>query len=190
MLHRLSQRLAFLATGWIVLGAVAVFVLFSVLVLPIMAAQSKARLCGAAQPDTSLIYSPADLYRMAEAFGPAGRQAYIQARLTFDVAFPVVYGLVLIATISWLAGRAFPAGSPWRLVNLAPALGMLFDYLENSAAVIVMTRYPLRTPGVDILAPVFTFVKWIFAGGSFVVLLALIAAAGWRWIARRRPTLK
>jgi len=185
MFHRLSQRLASFATGWVVVGAVVVFVLFSVLVLPGQAAQSAARSGGAAQPDTSLIYSPADLYRMAEAFGPAGRQAYIYARLTFDAVFPIVYGVFLIVMISWLAGRAFPAGHPARRLNLAPAWGMLFDYLENSAAVIVMARYPLRTPVVDLLAPVFTFVKWVFVGGSFVILLALGVVAAWRWITRR-----
>ena len=159
--------------------------LFSVLVLPEQAAQSAARSGGAAQPDTSLIYSPADLYQMAEAFGPAGRQAYIYARLTFDAVFPIVYGVFLIAMISWLAGRAFPAGHPARLLNLVPAVGMLFDYLENSATVIVMARYPLRTPVIDLLAPVFTFIKWVFVGGSFVVLLAVGVVAAWRWITRR-----
>lgn len=185
MFHRLSQRLISLSQGWVALIALAIFLLFSVLVLPGQAAQSAARTGGAAQPDTSLIYSTDDLYKMAEAFGLAGRQAYIQARLTFDVVWPMVYGLFLIVAISWLAGRAFPVGHPARLLNLAPAVGMLFDYLENSAAVIVMARYPLRTPVVDLLAPVFTFTKWVFVGGSFVVLLAVAAVAGWRWIARR-----
>ena len=53
--------------------------------------------------------------RFAEAFGPAGRQAYIEARLTFDVIWPLVYAFFLITTISWLADRAFRPGSPWRL---------------------------------------------------------------------------
>lgn len=185
MFQRLSQRLSSLAKGWVVIATVAVFVLFSVLALPRVAAQSAARTSGAAQPDTSFIYSTADLYKMADAFGPAGRQAYILSRLTFDAVFPVVYGIVLIATISWLARKAFPTDHPARLLNLAPALGMLFDYLENSATVIVMARYPLRTPVVDLLAPVFTFAKWVFVGGSFVILLALMAAVGRRWIARR-----
>lgn len=185
MLQRLSRRLCSLATGRAVIAAAAVFALFAILVLPRMAAQSAARTGGAAQPDTSFVYSPADLYAMAEAFGPAGRQAYIVARWTFDLAFPVVYGVVLIATISWLAGRAFPAGSPWRLLNLTPVAGMAFDYLENTATAIIMARYPLRTPVVDLLAPVFTFIKWIFAGGSFVVLLALAGFAAWRRVARQ-----
>jgi len=190
VIQRLSRRLSALARGWIVVATVVIFVLFSILVLPRMAAESAARTGGAKQPDTSFIYSPADLYQMAEAFGPAGRQAYILARLTFDVVFPIVYGIVLIAVISWLAGKAFAPGSPWRLLNLAPVAGMAFDYLENTATVIVMARYPLRTPVIDLLTPVFTFVKWVFVGGSFVVLLALIVLASWRWIGRRPQALK
>lgn len=185
-MRRLSQRLFALARGWIVVVTVAIFVLFSILALPRMAAESAARTGGAQQPDTSFIYSPADLYRMAEAFGPAGRQAYIVARFTFDVVFPIVYGAALIALISWLAGQAFPPDSPWRLLNLAPVAGMAFDHLENIATVLVMARYPLRTPVVDLLAPIFTFIKWVFVGGSFVVLLALVIVAAWRWIGPRR----
>ena len=185
MFKRLSGRLISLSKGWVVLVAVAVFLLFSALVLPGQSAQSKARLGGGAQPDTSLFYSADDLYRMAEAFGPAGRQAYIQTRLTFDVIWPLVYAFFLITSISWLAGRAFRSGSPWRLLNLVPVLGIALDYLENSATVIVMARYPRHTPVIDLLAPIFTFSKWAFVGGSCAVLLMTAAVAGWRWIARR-----
>lgn len=184
-MQHLSRRLYALAQGRVVIAVVAVFVLFSALALPDQAAQSAARSGGARQPDTSFIYTPADLYQMAEAFGPAGRQAYIYARLTFDVAFPIVYGAFLIVMISWLAGKVLPAGHPARLLNLVPLPGVLLDYGENSATVLVMARYPLRTPVVDLLASVFTFAKWVFVGGSFVLLLALFVAAGWRWIAAR-----
>ena len=185
MFKHLSERLISLSKGWVALVAVVVFLLFSALVLPGQSAQSTARLGGAAQPDTSLVYSPDDLYRMAEAFGPAGRAAYIEARLTFDVIWPLVYAFFLITTISWLAARAFRSGSPWRLLNLVPVLGIALDFLENGASVIVMARYPLNTPVIDLLAPIFTFTKWVFVGGSFVVLLVVAVAAIWRRIARR-----
>ena len=86
---------------------------------------------------------------------PAGRQAYIEARLTFDVIWPLVYAFFLITTISWLADWAFRPGSPWRLLNLVPVLGIVLDFLENGASVIVMARYPLphagdRSPGADL----------------------------------------
>jgi len=62
------------------------------------------------------------------------------------------------------------------MANLVPILGMIFDYLENSSTSLVMLRYPARTPLVDFLAPLFTAIKWVFVGGSFVLLLIGMAA--------------
>ncbi len=192
---RCSERLIWFSKGWLVLVALVIFVCFTTLVLPGQAAGSGERTGGARQPDTSLFYTPAELHGMAEALGPDGRQAYIQARFTFDVVWPLVYGFFLVTAISWLAGKAFQPGSPWRLLNLAPVLGVMFDYLEKGgvpedpylehlATSLVMARYPAQTPVVDLLAGPLTLVKWLFVGGSFMVLVAVAIAA----VARRaRP---
>ena len=186
MVTRFSERLLSLSKGWVALAALVVFVVFTAVALPGQAAQSEARMGGARQPDTSLFYTAAALYDMAEAFGAAGRQAYIQARFTFDVVWPLIYGVFLVAAIGWLAGHAFRPGSPWRRLNLVPVLGVLFDYLENLSTSLVMARYPAQTPVVDALAGPFTLVKWAFVGGSFVALVAVAVAAAGRALARRR----
>lgn len=186
---RFSERLIWLSKGWLALAALVIFLLFTALVLPGQAAGSDERTGGARQPDTSLFYSADELYSMAEAFGAEGRQAYIRARFTFDVVWPVVYGFFLVTAISWLAGSAFPPGSSgalWRRLNLVPILGVLFDYLENLSTSLVMARYPAQTPVVDLLAGPFTLVKWVFVGGSFVVLVAVASAAVARRVAQRR----
>ncbi len=188
MLTHFSERLLALSKGPVALVALVVFVVFTALALPGQAAQSAARTGGERQPDTSLFYTAAGLYDMAEAFGPAGRQAYIQARFTFDVVWPVVYGFFLVVAIGWLSARAFRPGSPGRWLNLVPVAGVLFDYLENLATSLVMARYPASTPVVDVLAGPFTLLKWAFVGGSFVVLLAVTALVAGRWLARRRST--
>ena len=54
---------------------------------------------------------------------------------------------------------------------------MALDYLENLSTSLVMARYPDPTPVIVWLAPVFTLSKWIFVGGSFVVLVVGIVAA-------------
>jgi hypothetical protein len=108
---------------------------------------------------------------MAEAYGPDGRAAYIRARLTFDVVWPLAYGFFLTASIAWVNKQAFPSGSRWQWANLAPLLGVLLDYLENLSTALVMGRYPDPTPVVDALAPIFTLLKWTFVNGSFVLLL-------------------
>jgi len=181
---RLSECLIRFAKGWLALIALVISLVFTALVLPGQAAGAAERTGGARQPDTSLFYTSAELYGMAEAFGPDGRQAYIQARFTFDVVWPLVYGCFLVTAIGWLAGKAFQPGSPWRLLTLAPVLGVLFDYLENLATSLVLARYPAPTPVVDLLAGPLTLVKWSFVGGSFMVLVAVAIAA----VARRaRP---
>jgi hypothetical protein len=185
VLARISTRLLEASTGRVTLVALAVFVLFMLLVLPRQAAETEARTGGGRQPDSSFLYSAAALYEMAEAFGPEGRQAYIRARFTFDLVWPLVYAFFLVTALSWLSARAFPAESAWRRLNLVPLLGMAFDYLENVSASLVMARYPAQTPLFDLLAPAFTAVKWIFVAGSFVILAGVVAAAAVRQLTRR-----
>jgi hypothetical protein len=177
-LHRVS-------TGWVTLAALVIFFLFSALVLPAQSAHAPGA-GDVGSPDTSLVYTPADLYRMAEAYGEAGRAAYVRARWTFDVVFPIVYTAFLVTAISWLTRSAYPTESLWRRAHFVPIAGAIFDYLENSATSFVMARFPVRTPVIDVLAPVFTFTKWMFVGGSFVLLFAVCCVALWRWLQARR----
>lgn len=176
---RISDWLQQISTGSVALVALVIFITFTALVLPRQAASAGAEAGDAGSPDTSLFYAPADLYRMAEAYGADGRAAYVRARFTFDLIWPLVYTLFLATALSWVYARAFPAHSLWQRANLAPLLGALFDYLENLSTSLVMLRYPARTPGVDLLAPAFTLFKWVFVGGSFVLLLLGIAVALW-----------
>ena len=179
-LHRLSNTLQRRATGRVTLLATIVFILFTALVLPRQAAEAETISGDAGSPDTSFWYTPDDLYRMADAYGPAGRQAYLRARWTFDLVWPVVYTAFLSLTISWVYRRAFARESRWQWANLVPVAGMLLDYLENSATSLVMARYPALTPGIAHLAPLFTLTKWVFVNGSFVLLLIGAIAILWR----------
>ncbi|MCJ7514297.1 MAG: hypothetical protein MUO23_15200 [Anaerolineales bacterium] len=170
MLRRSSSWVTRHTPGWLALLAFLVFLAFTATVLPRQAASAAEAGAGAGSPDTSFFYSPSELVGMAEAYGPAGRQAYVRARFTFDVAWPLVYGLFLLTSISWLGRRGFAPGSRWRLGNLVPLGAVAFDVLENLSTSVVMIRYPLSTPVLAGLAPWFTAVKWILVGVSFLVL--------------------
>jgi hypothetical protein len=167
------------STRPVVLTALAGFIAFMIFVLPAQANQAEGYAGGAGSPDTSFFYTPTDLYEMAEAYGPDGRAAYVQARYTFDVVWPLVYLAFLATTISWILARLIRPGNPWRLLNLVPVLATLFDFLENTFASVVMLRYPVTTPIVDWLAPLSTMLKWSFISVSFLLiplgLLALLA---------------
>jgi hypothetical protein len=184
-MQNISKRLYKISTGWVSLTTLVIFLIFMAAVLPRQAAKAERTSGGMGSPDTTFFYSVKDLYHMAEKYGEAGRKAYIQARFSFDLLFPLVYTAFLCTSISWTARRAFPLQSKWQLANLAPVFGMTFDFLENITASLVMARYPNMTPVVDWLAPIFSITKWIFVYGSFVILLASISSAVYRRISTK-----
>ena len=179
---KISEWLHRISTGRATLICLVIFLLFTALVLPGQSALAEETSGGTGSPDTSFFYTTADLYRMAESYGETGRAAYIYARFTFDLIFPLVYTAFLATAISWLFRRGFPAGSRWQLANLAPIFGAIFDYLENISAALVMGRYPALTPMVDALAPLFSVIKWIFVIGSFALLVIGLAFVTQQWI--------
>jgi hypothetical protein len=185
MWKRISDWLRRASTGRVALSALVVFLLFSVLVLPRQSATAEEVAGDAGSPDMSFYYSADDLYRMAEAYGEQGREAYVRARFTFDLVWPLVYTLFLVTAISWLFGKTFAHDSRWQWANLTPVLGALFDYLENVSTSLVLGRYPDPTAVVDVLAPVFTLLKWVFLAVSFALLIAGAVIAAWRWIRER-----
>jgi uncharacterized membrane protein len=180
MLRQFSDWLRMASTGWVALSALAVFLLFSALVLPRQATTAEKNTGDAGSPDMSLYYEADDLYHMAELYGQEGREAYVRARFSFDLIWPLVYTLFLATAISWVFSKAFAPDSLWQRANLAPVLGALFDYLENISTSLVMLRYPNQTPVVDMLAPVFTLAKWILLGAGFVLLFIGVVASFWR----------
>ena len=122
---------------------------------------------------------------MADSYNEQGRVAYVRARFTFDLVWPLVYTFFLTTSISWVFSRAFGSDSRWQWANLAPLLGALFDYLENLSTSLVMVRYPEHTAVVDALAPVFTMLKWSLLGASFILLFGGVVVAAWRWFRER-----
>ncbi len=187
MWEKLSDWLHIKSSGWLAIAGLVIFALFTALVLPNQAAQAEAQSGGADTPDLSFYYSPEELYQMAEAYGEQGRQEYIRARFTFDLFWPIVYTLFLVTSISWLTRRGFSTNSIWQRANLVPIWAMIFDYLENISTSLVMFRFPVQTPIIDFLAPIFTSIKWILVGGSFVLLLIAIGAWVYTRFTKQKP---
>lgn len=186
MLKKLSNTIYQFSSGLVTLLGLLIFGLFIGFVLPQQAERAAAVSQGAGSPDMSYFYSRADLYNMAEIYGAEGRAAYVRARFTFDLVFPLTYLFFLATSISWMMLRAVPdANSRWRYLNLFPIFGALFDYLENIAASVVMLNYPQHTPILDSLTPVFSLVKWFFVNGSFVILAPALLIAVWKWVRGR-----
>jgi len=185
MLRKLSDVLRKASTGWVTLVATLIFFLFVALVAPGQAQKAEEVSGEAGTPDLSFFYTPDDLYHMAESYGEQGRQDYVRARFTFDLAFPLVYTFFLVTAISWLFGRAFPPGSRWQYANLAPLAAILLDFGENITTSLVMARYPAQTPIIAALAPVFTATKWVMVGASILLLIIGLAAVIGKGISER-----
>ncbi|OEF96578.1 hypothetical protein [Desulfuribacillus alkaliarsenatis] len=154
----------------IFLAVAIIFVLFMILVLPQVAEHSYEVTGTKSSPDTSFYYTASILYEIAEAYGEQGRVYYISSRFTFDVIWPIVYGVFLIAALTFVYQR-ISIESRWRRIHLLPFVGVGFDFLENIGASIVMARYPKTTPIIAELTPVFTLLKWISIYASFFFLL-------------------
>ena len=186
VVDRVAERLAHGVRGWLALGAVVLFALFTAVVLPAQAEAGTFYTVRHAAPDTSAWYSPDDLYAAAEAWGRDGRAAYVNARVTFDVMWPMVYGTFLLTTLAWVWARGTASGSRWRGVALLPVVAVALDYAENICTATVMARYPARTPVLAELAPLFTAGKWLTLSAGFLLLgIGVIIALTVRWRARR-----
>jgi len=168
-----------ISSGWVALFCLVVFLLFVSLVLPDQAEKADRYSPGSGSPDTSFFYTASELYGFADSYGPLGRAAYVRARLTFDVIWPLVYTAFLITAISWLTQQTLQSSHGMGKMNLVPLAAMLFDFLENAAAAIVMARYPDPTPILAQLAGWFTAVKWILLSASFILLLLIIGFVYW-----------
>ena len=185
MLKKISDWLYRVSSGRLAILSTVIMLLFLMLVMPGESAKAAVYSAQAGTPDTTAIYSVDKLLGMAQAYGARGRQAYIQARFTFDLAFPLVYGFFLAVCTGWMLKRLLPPGSGWRRLNLLPLGALLFDLLENTCAVIVMAAYPAVPSLAAYLAVIFTPLKWLFVTASF----GLLALAGMGAIlhTRRKP---
>ncbi|MBB1514052.1 hypothetical protein H5399_15805 [Tessaracoccus sp. MC1627] len=187
LVERVADGLARGVRGWMAMAAAVLFAVFTATVLPAQAEAGAFYTVRYNAPDTSLWYSPDDLYAAAEAWGRDGRAAYVYARVTFDVIWPLVYGAFLVTTLAWVWARGTAPGSRWRGVALLPVVAVALDYAENICTATVMARYPARTPVLAELAPFFTAGKWLALSASFMLLaLGVIVAIVARF--RRRSS--
>lgn len=158
-----------ISTGKTVLISFLVFMIFTAFVLPWQARVAEERTGGGDSPDTSFFYSSEDLYRIAEEFGKEGRQAYIQARWTFDVIWPLVYLFFLVTGTTWFVTQIPSLKKYWNYTPIIPVAAAIFDCLENTAASIVMAFYPETIEIAAGLAPFFSAGKWILISLAFFI---------------------
>ena len=122
--------------------------------------------------DTSILYSVEDLYSIIGGYSRQVRLAYIYQRFTFDLIWPIVYGLFILVTTLYLLIKI-----NLKRLNLLiyfPLAAVMFDFLENISVSILMFIYPFRINALALLASIFTTLKWITLSYSFIQIIILI----------------
>lgn len=183
ILNNLSNWFAKKTTLPVFIVAVFIFIGFMILVLPAVSATTKEITGSSLSPDTSFFYSVETLYQIAEEYGEAGREYYINSRFTFDVIWPVVYGFFLVSALS-LTFKNPIASKSFYMFNLLPLFGMGFDFFENITVSYVMFRYP-QTTFIAYLSPYFTLMKWLLIYLSFGLLIIGVSIKSFQIVKRK-----
>ena len=186
VLKTISDKIHLISRGWTAFLSLLIMVLFMLFVLPNQSEKSLEDTGSSQSPDTSFFYTPEELYQIADEYGQDGRQAYIRARWTFDLAFPLVYVAFLTIGISWFYRFLTSWKDFWKFGNIFPILGGVFDYLENGAASWLMYIYPSRLAGLAQLTVIFTITKWILITISFLVYFTFGIGSFYAWLRQRR----
>lgn len=154
-----------------VLISLGIFVLFMIFVLPNESQKSSA-LGLESSPDTSWFYTSDELYDIADQYGLEGRRFYIEQRFTFDLIWPLVYGLFLTIALAFFCQSSVQG---WlKKLYLLPVFAVGLDYIENIFTATVMYRYPKETFLMADIAGYITMLKWMTLMMSFMLLMLII----------------
>lgn len=161
------------------LMATALFAFFLVLILPSSSQKASAVLGEAKLPDTSLFYSGQEIYQTADTIGEEGRTFYVRQRITYDFIWPLVYAWFLYASLHLIYRRS----SHEILINSIhwlPILGLVFDYVENAFAIMLMLFYPTHLTFVEKWLPIISLIKWSAIATAFILIVTGIVI----WVVR------
>lgn len=150
----------------VLIGSSIVFVVFMVGVLPWINYLNGIYIGVSLSPDTSLFYSPSAFYQMLFDYGDDGRRFYILIRWTFDLIYPLVYGLFLMVVLVRINKEHFK-----NYLILFPLLGVVFDYLENTFATLLMGLYPSQFSSLVYILEIMSILKWLFIGLSMYLIV-------------------
>jgi hypothetical protein len=171
MLAKLSKALHRNARGWLVFILFLLDMFFNILVMPMAQALMKFDGGGPGSLDLRFFTPPARMFEIIGQYGEYNRIFYRNFELTGDILYPIVYTLFFSLLLSWLFQRGFAPASKIQKWNTLPFGMWLFDLLENLGIVTLLAVYPSTPVIVAVLTTLITMVKWIFAGGSVLLIL-------------------
>ncbi len=114
--------------------------------------------------DTEIAYNADDAYEIIGNYTDNMRQRYILGEITLDLVFPVIYTFLFSFLIFFLYKNATLA--------LFPFLQMIFDYLENTSIVIMLSAWPNKIMWLATATSIFSMIKWALVGITSLIVLA------------------
>lgn len=159
------------ASGRNLLLLLLLYVQFVAVLVPWAGAELKGFSGGTGPLGLLFTYTPEEAYTMLKAYGAQGRFFYAALVVTVDVAYPLVYTLLLVGLLLFFYSR-IPGLPDWfvKKLILVPVLVMLTDFAENICILTLLIDYPYPHYGLAAFASGLTSLKWILA----TVTLALV----------------
>ncbi len=113
--------------------------------------------------DSELGYRANEAYEVIGHYSDSMRRTYILNEVTLDLVFPVIYTLLFSFLIFFL----------FKNITLAffPFIQLLFDYLENTGIVIILSAWPNKLMWLATATSVFSMIKWVLAGITILIIL-------------------
>lgn len=145
---------------WVLLvGVVTTLATINTVNFPLSVPYLKSLAGGLPILDTRFFYSPSDAYRLFDAFGLIGRQAYLREIWSLDLLVPMLFSFFLWALLARGAFRKFRF-----LAFLAGGM----DYLENILITVLLIQYPAHRDSLVWLAAYVTLTKLVLYYGYLV----------------------
>ena len=158
---------------WFILASWFVFVFFMVVILPAVSMATVEQ--GLTESiDTNFSFDPAAIYRIVEAYGPSGRAYYIWQRWTFDLIWPLVYGLPLFSTLNRFIPKLFRFRN---VIVFLPLFATILDYLENVTFTVLVSLFPTEIPLLAVVGVTISAFKW-FALGTSMMIVSILPIIG------------
>lgn len=119
--------------------------------------------------DIKFSYSTTIAYTLFKNLNENGRVAYKLSELFVDIPYAIIYGFTYAFIVVFLLKRNKIKNLNYLV--LAPLIISLFDVLENTGIIIMLTKYPEKLSNICNLTSIFTSLKWIFAIVTFIIIL-------------------
>jgi len=115
-------------------------------------------------------YSYQHASSLLKSLGEEGRSVYLNQQLPVDFIYPGLFAISYSLLLVWLFAKSFKPDSKLFYLAIVPALGGLFDYLENVCIVMMIKSFPDLSQELVIVASTFSILKSVFTTAFFLLL--------------------